>query len=57
MDLAKRLAQRQGRREDIGALVSLILFVLILLGGAMLPGFLAQHASTVRVPVHQEARR
>ncbi|WP_186374316.1 hypothetical protein [Roseomonas gilardii] len=57
MDLAKRLAQRQGRREDIGALVSLILFVLILLGGAMLPGFLAQHASTVRVPAHQEARR
>lgn len=57
MDLAKRLAQRQGRREDIGALVSLILFVLILLGGAMLPGFLAQHASTVRVPAQNEARR
>ena len=57
MDLAKRIAKRQGRREDLGAVVGLIFIVAILLGGAVLPGFLAQHASTVRVPVHQEARR
>ncbi|MCR0984053.1 hypothetical protein [Roseomonas populi] len=57
MDLAKRIAKRQGRREDLGAVVGLIFIVAILLGGAVLPGFLTQHASTVRVPAHQEARR
>jgi hypothetical protein len=57
MDLAKRVAKCQGRREDLGAVVGLIFIVAILLGGAVLPGLLAQHASTFRVPAHQEARR
>ncbi|WP_161993573.1 hypothetical protein [Muricoccus nepalensis] len=57
MDLAERIARRKGRRQDIEAAVGLILIVAILLGGAVLPGFLAQHASTVRVPALQEARR
>lgn len=57
MDLAKRLSKRQGRRQDIEAAVGLIVIVVVLLGGAVLPGFLAQHASTVRVPAQQEARR
>ena len=57
MDLAERVAKRKGRRQDIEAIVGLILIVAILLGGAVLPGFLAQHASTVRVPAHLEARR
>ena len=57
MDLAERVARRKGRRQDIEAAVGLILIVVVLLGGAVLPGFLAQHASTVRVPAHQEARR
>ena len=57
MDLAERVARRKGRRQDIEAIVGLILIVAILLGGAVLPGFLAQHASTVRVPAHLEARR
>ena len=57
MDLAKHVAKRQGRREDLEAVIGLIFIVAILLGGAVLPGFLAQHASTVRVPAHQEARR
>jgi hypothetical protein len=56
MDLAKRLAKRQGRRQDIEAAVGLIFIVAILLGGAVLPGLLAQHASTIPVPTHQEAR-
>ena len=57
MDLAERVARRKGRRQDIEAAIGLIFIVVILLGGAVLPGFLAQHASTVRVPAHQEARR
>ena len=57
MDLAERVARRRGRRQDIEAAVGLIFIVAILLGGAVLPGFLAQHASTVRVPAQQEARR
>ncbi|MFK4046901.1 hypothetical protein ACI2KH_18245 [Roseomonas mucosa] len=57
MDLAKRLSKRQGRRQDIEAAVGLIVIVVVLLGGAVLPGFLAQHASTVPVPAHREARR
>ena len=57
MDLAERVARRQARRETIEAVIGLIFIVTILLGGAVLPGFLAQHASTVRVPAHQEARR
>ncbi len=57
MDLAERIAKRKGRRQDIEAAVGLILIIMILLGGAVLPGFLAQHASTVPVPAQQEARR
>ncbi|WP_198382169.1 hypothetical protein [Roseomonas sp. KE2513] len=57
MDLAERVARRRGRRQDIEAAVGLIFIVAILLGGAVLPGFLAQHASTVTVPAHREARR
>ncbi|GAV36760.1 hypothetical protein ROTAS13_04448 [Roseomonas sp. TAS13] len=56
MDLAKRVARRQGRRQDIEAVIGLVLIVLILFGGAMLPGLLTQHASTVAVPA-QEVRR
>ena len=57
MDLAERVARRKGRRQDIEAVVGLIFIVAILLGGAVLPGFLAQHSSTVTVPAHREARR
>ncbi|MDU7519854.1 MAG: hypothetical protein E7K72_00435 [Roseomonas mucosa] len=57
MDLAERVARSKGRRQDVEAVVGLIFIVAVLLGGAVLPGFLAQHASTVRVPAHQEARR
>ena len=57
MDLAKHVVKRQGHREDLKAVIGLIFIVAILLGGAVLPGFLAQHASSVRVPAHQEARR
>lgn len=57
MDLEQRLAKRQARREDLGALVTLILFVGVLLGAAVLPGFLSQHASTIAVPAQQQARR
>ncbi|MHB0668452.1 putative cytosolic protein (plasmid) [Roseomonas mucosa] len=57
MDLAERVARRKGRRQDIEAAVGLIFIVAVLLGGAVLPGFLVQHASTVRVPAQQEAHR
>ena len=57
MDLHERLARRQGRHEDMKAIAGLALIVCILLAGAMLPGFLADHASTVHVPAQQEARR
>ncbi len=57
MDLAQRVARRQGRRQDLGAVIGLILFILVLFGAAALPGFLVQSASTVRVPAQQEAHR
>ena len=57
MDLEQRLARRRAHRQDLGALATLILFVGVLLGAAVLPGFLSQHASTVQVRVQQQARR
>lgn len=57
MDLADRLARRQGRREDLAAVAGLLVFVLALLAIVVLPGFLAQDASTIRVPARQDAGR
>jgi len=57
MSRADRLAKRQGRREDLGALAGLILFVVLILSIVVLPGFLVEDASSVRVPAQHEARR
>ena len=56
MDLADRLALHRGRREDLAAIAGLLAFLALILAVVVLPGFLVQDASTIRVPARQEAR-
>ncbi|MHB0667104.1 hypothetical protein [Roseomonas mucosa] len=56
MDLRERLARRQGRREDLKAIAGLLTFLALILTVVVLPGFVAQDASTIRVPTRQGAR-
>jgi hypothetical protein len=57
MDLHERLARRQGRHDDLKAIAGLLAFLALILAVVVLPGFLVQDASTIRVPAQQEARR
>lgn len=54
MNFADRVARRQRIREDLGALASVALFVLLLLTMIVLPGILTDDASTVAI--RREAR-
>ena len=55
--------QKRGRytlrnlKEDLSAVVGLLVFLAAILAGVMLPGFLVESASTVSSHPAQEARR
>ena len=55
--------QKRGRytlrdlKEDLGAVAGLLVFLAAILAGVMLPGFLADSASTVSSHTAREVRR